>query len=82
MTGLLLAQPTFGWAAVGIPPSQSHETDPLGLLDWAFVIGALVLAFYCSVRLVAWIDTKMSSWLLFRDIRRELGIGRRHGRTR
>lgn len=82
MTGLLLDQPTFGWVAVGIPPIQSHETDPLGLSDWAFVIGALVLAFYWSVRLVAWFDTKMSSWLLFRDIRRELGIGRRHGRTR
>jgi hypothetical protein len=77
MTGLLLAQRTVGWVAVGIPPTQSHEADPLGLSDWAFVIGAFVLAFYCSVRLVAWIDTKISSWLLFRDIRRELGIGRR-----
>ena len=80
MTGLLLAQRTVGWVAVGIPPTQSHERDTLGLLEWAFVIGALVLAFYCSVRLVAWIDTKISAWLLFRDIRRELGIGRRHGR--
>lgn len=81
MTGLVLAQRTVGWVAVGLPPTQSNEADPLGLSDWAIVIGALVLAFCCSVRLVAWIDTKVSSWLLFRDIRRELGIGRRHGRT-
>jgi hypothetical protein len=81
MTGLLLAQRIVGGVAVGIPPTQSHEADPLGLWDWAFVIGALVLAFYCSVRLVAWIGIKISSWRLFRDIRQELGIGRRHGRT-
>ena len=76
MTGLLIAR-TVAWIAVGIPPTQSHDVEPLGLWDSAFVIGAFVLSFYCCVRLVAWIHTKISSWVLFRDIRRELGIGRR-----
>jgi hypothetical protein len=30
-----------------------------------------------AVKLVAWIDTKLSSRRLFRDIYRELGIGKR-----
>ena len=81
MTGLLMAQRIVGWIAVGLPPTNSHDVEPLGPWDSALVIGAFILSFYCCVRLVAWIDTKISSLLLFRDIRRELGIGRRHGRT-
>ena len=77
MTGILLAgQRIVGWVAVGMPPNQSPDAEPLGLADWAFVLGALVLGFYWSVRLVAWLDIKISSRQLFRDIRRELGIGR------
>lgn len=63
-----------GWVAVGIPP-KVPDGDPLGMMDWILVVGMLALAFYCSVRLVTWIEVKMSSLQLFRDLRRELGIG-------
>jgi hypothetical protein len=35
-----------------------------------------VLAFAIAVGLVAWVDNKLSSRRLFREIYRELGIGR------
>jgi hypothetical protein len=35
-----------------------------------------VLAFAIAVGLVAWVDRKMSSRRLFREIYRELGVGR------
>jgi hypothetical protein len=47
MTALLLAQRAVGWVAVGMPPTHTHEAEPLSLSDWAFVIGAIVVAF-CS----------------------------------
>ncbi len=64
----------LGWVAVGMPP-KVPEGDPLSMVDGIFVVGMLALAFYCSVRLVTWIDVKISSLQLFRDLRRELGIG-------
>jgi len=36
-----------------------------------------VAAFILAVWIVAWIDVKLSSRRLFRDIYRELGIGKR-----
>jgi hypothetical protein len=72
------------WVAVGLPP-KVPEGEPLGWLDGLFVVALVALAFYCSVRLVTWVDVKLSSLQLFRELRRELGIGgprpRRGGRS-
>jgi len=70
-----------GWVAVGVPP-KVPEGDPLSMADGIFVVGMLALAFYCSVRLVTWIHVKISSLQLFRDLRRELGLGGPHPRDR
>lgn len=60
--------------AVGVPP-KVPEVDPLSMVDWISLVGMLAFAFYCSVRLATWIHVKISSLQLFRDLRRELGIG-------
>jgi hypothetical protein len=62
-------------AAAGIPPRTIDGS-------WSTVDGFLLLlvyvaAFVIAVTLVAWIDIKLSSRRLFRDIYRELGIGKR-----
>jgi hypothetical protein len=59
-----------GLIGVGMPPSV-RDQEPLGLIDGLIVVGVLVLAFWWSVRLVAWIDVKLSSRQLFREIYRE-----------
>ena len=62
-------------AGAGIPPEMSNATS------WS-IAGSLVLllgyvaAFAIAVGLVAWVDNKLSSRRLFREIYRELGIGR------
>jgi hypothetical protein len=62
-------------AGAGIPPEMSNATS------WS-IAGSLVLllgyvvAFAIAVGLVAWADNKLSSRRLFREIYRELGIGR------
>jgi len=62
-------------AAAGIPP------DALNHASWSWgstlmLLLVYVAAFVIAVKLVAWIDTKLSSRRLFRDIYRELGIGK------
>lgn len=62
-------------AGAGIPPEMSNATS------WS-IAGSLVLllgyvvAFAIAVGLVAWVDSRLSSRRLFREIYRELGIGR------
>ena len=62
-------------AGAGIPPEMSDA------ISWS-IAGSLVLllgyvlAFAIAVGLVAWVDNKLSSRRLFREIYRELGIGR------
>lgn len=62
----------------GPPPLSRSKGAPLRqpVAGLPPSIGAFALSFYCCVRFVAWIDTKISSWVLFRDIRRDLAIGR------
>lgn len=63
-------------AAAGIPPEALNHAS----WNWADTVTLLfvyVAAFVIAVKLVAWIDTKLSSRRLFRDIYRELGIGKR-----
>ena len=75
MASLLLTRlDDVGWISVGMPP-RVPEGDALSLLDGIVVIGILALAFYCSVRLVAWLEVKLDALALFNDLRRELGIG-------
>ena len=62
-------------AGAGIPLEMSNATS------WS-IAGTLVLllgyvvAFAIAVGLVAWVDNRLSSRRLFREIYRELGIGR------
>ena len=63
-------------AGAGIPP------DPTNATSWSFAVSAVlllayVLAFAAAVAFVAWLDGRLSSRRLFRDIYRELGVGRR-----
>jgi hypothetical protein len=58
----------------GIPPETSNGTS------WSLAVSFLllfvyVLAFAIAVAFVAWMDRKLSSRRLFREIYRELGIG-------
>ena len=72
MTLGLLAYRLASWAAVGLPPRQETQADPLSWTDWIVVVGGLVLCFYGSVRFMAWLDVKISSLKLFFELRREL----------
>jgi hypothetical protein len=62
-------------AGAGIPPEPTNATS------WSFAVTAAlmlgyVLAFAIAVVMVAWVDRRLSSRRLFREIYRELGIGR------
>lgn len=65
----------FGWVAAGMPPSVPEGGDPLSMVDAIVLVGILVLTVYSSVRIVAWLQVKISALTLFHDLRRELGIG-------
>ena len=63
-------------AAAGIPPGALND----GSWSWGTSVMLLVVytaAFLIAVKLIAWIDVKLSSRRLFRDSYRELGIGKR-----
>ena len=63
-------------AGIGIPPHTTNAT-PWSIAESAVLLGVYVLAFAAAVVFVAWIDHKLSSRRLFREIYRELGVGRR-----
>ena len=63
-------------AGAGIPP------DPTNATSWSFAVTAalmlgFVVAFAIAVVMVAWLDRRLSSRRLFREIYRELGVGGR-----
>ena len=62
-------------AGAGIPPGMSDATS-WSLAQSVVLLLGYVLAFAIAVGLVAWVDRKLSSRRLFREIYRELGIGR------
>ena len=62
-------------AGAGIPPEMSNRTSWSIAGSLVLLLG-YVLAFAIAVGLVAWVDNKLSSRRLFREIYRELGIGR------
>jgi len=62
--------------AAGIPPGMLN--DPSWSVADAFpLLLAYVAAFLIAVRLVAWVDVKLNSHRLLREIYRQLGIGKR-----
>jgi hypothetical protein len=61
--------------AIGLPPTPRSESEPIGFLGGLVLVAAFALAFWCAVRLVTWLDVKLGSWRLFRDIQSDLGIG-------
>jgi hypothetical protein len=63
-------------AGAGIPPEMSNATSWTMAEGFVLLVG-YVLAFVVAVWFVAWVDRKLSSRRLFREIYRELGIGRR-----
>jgi hypothetical protein len=62
-------------AGARIPPEMSNATSWSIAGSLVLLLG-YVLAFAIAVGLVAWVDNKLSSRRLFREIYRELGIGR------
>jgi hypothetical protein len=62
-------------AGAGIPPRMSNATSWSMAESFVLLLG-YVLAFAIAVGLVSWVDRKLSSRRLFREIYRELGIGR------
>ncbi|HEY3214147.1 MAG TPA: hypothetical protein VGL16_13180 [Actinomycetota bacterium] len=62
-------------AGAGIPPEMSNATSWSMAESFVLLFG-YVLAFVIAVGLVSWVDRKLSSRKLFREIYRELGIGR------
>ena len=65
--------------AAGIPPRMLNDPS-WSVVETFLLLLVYVAAFLIAVRLVAWIDDKVSSRRLFRDIYRELGIGERRPR--
>lgn len=63
-------------AGAGIPPEMSNATSWSMTESFVLLFG-YVLAFAIAVGLVVWVDRKLSSRRLFREIDRELGVGRR-----
>ena len=63
-------------AAAGIPPEALNHAS-WSWANTAMLLFVYVAAFMLAVWIVAWIDVKLSSRRLFRDIYRELGIGKR-----
>jgi hypothetical protein len=62
-------------AGAGIPPEMSNATSWSMAESFVLLLG-YVLAFAIAVPFVAWVDRKLSLRRLFREIDRELGIGR------
>jgi hypothetical protein len=62
-------------AGAGIPPDMSNATSWSMAESFVLLLG-YVLAFAIAVVSVTWVDRKLTSRRLFREIYRELGIGR------
>ena len=62
-------------AGAGIPPEMSNATSWSTAESFVLLFG-YVLAFVLAAWFVAWVDRKLTSRKLFREIHRELGIGR------
>ncbi|HEU5225831.1 MAG TPA: hypothetical protein VFV29_08525 [Actinomycetota bacterium] len=62
-------------AGAGIPPEMSTATS-WSIAESLVLLFVYVSAFVVAVWFVAWVDRKLSSRRLFREIYRELGIGR------
>ena len=62
-------------AGAGIPPEMSNATS-WSIAESLLLLLGYVVAFAIAVGLVAWVDSRLSSRRLFREIYRELGIGR------
>jgi hypothetical protein len=62
-------------AGAGIPPEMSTATSWSMTESFVLLVG-YVLAVVVAAWFVAWVDRKLSSRMLFREIYRELGIGR------
>jgi hypothetical protein len=62
--------------AAGIPPGMLNDPS-WSVADTFLLLLAYVAAFLIVVRLVAWVDVKLNSHRLLREIYRQLGIGKR-----
>ena len=68
-------------AGAGIPPEMSNATSWTMAEGFVLLVG-YVLAFVVAVWFVTWVDRKLSSRRLFREIYRELGVGMGPPRSR
>ena len=70
---------------VGAMPPTSRDAlsngSPMSVLESWVLVGVLVLACWGSARLVIWLDIKLRTHVLLRELHRELGVGRDPGRS-
>jgi hypothetical protein len=67
--------PLLSIAAAGIPPRMTNGSWSAS--DGMLLLLVYIASFVVAVKLVAWLDVKLTKRQLFRDIYRELGIGKR-----
>lgn len=80
---LLSWVPVTNWLATEMPPTNHNalsHAPPMGVMESYLLVGGLVLALWGSIRLAIWLDMKIRTHALFREINRDLGIGGRAGR--
>lgn len=81
---LLSGLPVTDWLVGVMPPTDPQplsDGPPMGVMESWVLVGALVLACWGAVRLVIWLDIKVRTRALLRELHRELGIGRDPGRS-
>ena len=64
--------------AVGAPPPNPDvpsSVEPMGVLESYLLLGALIVVFWVAFRLVVFLDIKVRSHKLLREIELDLGIG-------
>jgi hypothetical protein len=56
-----------------VVPPVVESADPLSFIERLQVVGVIALMFWLAVRFNAWIEVRIASKRLLREIRRELG---------
>ena len=64
---------SMSWLAIGVvPPRAVEHAEPLSFTEGLQVVAAIAVIIWLAVHFNAWIETKIASKQLLREIRREL----------
>jgi len=78
MRPFLLWVAVSDWLSGAMPPPnpiKPSHVPPMGVVDSWVLVGVIVLAVWGSIRLAIWLDLKIRTHALLRELHRELGIG-------